>query len=396
MKILFVLSRFPYPLMKGDKLRAFHQIRMLSKNNEVHLVAFRQSGLKSSGIAVLKKYCSSIEILPLPRVGLGINLIKSVFNSKPFQVNYFTSSKIQKKIAKIIEEESIDVVFTQLVRMVENIPFGLKTVYHLDYMDAMSANMERRFHHSTGIVKKVVGKEKERLKVYEREIAQNFDSLSAISEPDAKLLGKLSGRAIEIMGNGVNEDFLNFDSAKEEKKYDLIFTGNMGYHPNIKACEYLVEKILPILDENYRPLTLCLAGTNPAPEVKKMASDRVTVTGFVEDLRPYLAQSRIFVAPLFSGSGLQNKLLESMAIGLPSLTTNLVNKALKAEPKKEIIVCNDMVTFAKNIVNLIENPEQARELGENGSAFIRNTYSWERFGMDLESFLQNIVAQKKL
>ncbi len=253
-------------------------------------------------------------------------------------------------------------------------------------MDAMSVNMERRFHHSKPYEKRFIGWEKERLKVYEGAIADKFDTLTAISEPDAKILERLCSKPITILPNGVNEDFLEYQDVPA-KKYDLIFTGNMGYHPNIKACQYLVEKLLPIIAEDFRPLKLCIAGTSPSAEVRDMANENIEVTGFVEDLRPYLAASKLFVAPLFSGSGLQNKLLESMAMGIPSFTTRLVNNALGGTDKEEIIVCNDMETFAKRIIALLENPQEAERIGQNGRLFIQKNYSWETYNLQLEQLL---------
>ncbi len=398
MKILFVLSRFPYPLMKGDKLRAFHQIKMLSKSNEVHLLALVADPFKSEWSKPLEAYCDSIEIVKLGLFGKGKNLASIFFNSLPIQVNLFKSNKAKQIARKIIESKGIDLVYAQLVRVGEIIPFGLNVHYHLDYMDAMSANMERRFHHSKNYEKRWIKMEKERTKAYEKELAKRFHTLSAISEPDVDVLSKITDRRIEIFPNGVNEDFLSFNEASgkspADKEYDLIFTGNMGYHPNIVACKYLVNKIKPILEDRGQKVKICLAGTNPSSEVKALASNEVVVTGFVKDLRPYIAASKIFIAPLFSGSGLQNKLLESMALGVPSLTTRLVNNALGAEPGKEIIVCNDMENFSKTIIRLLQNPEAAEELGKAGKDFIKNNFSWETFGEQINEFFN--VEIKKL
>ena len=392
MKILFALSRFPYPLMKGDKLRAFQQIKNLSKNHEIHLVAMGES-TDVKYISELEEYCESIYLVDVPQVKHGWNLLKGHFSKIPYQVAYFRSSKYLSKVKEIVENQKIDVVYTQLIRVVENIPFGLNTKYHLDYMDAMSSNIERRFHHSKNYQRRFIKDEKERLKIYEKEASEKFDSLSAISVPDAKILEKITGKKINIIPNGVNEDFLTFENHSSEKKYDIIFTGNMGYHPNIVAAEYLIKNILPNILEDYGPIKICLAGTNPSADVKKLANENIEVTGFVEDLRPYLANSKLFVAPLFSGSGLQNKLLESMAMGIPSFTTRLANNALGAKDESDLIVCNDVMNFSKKIIALLKNREEANKIGQKGRQYIKDNFSWETFSTQLELLLKNTVEK---
>lgn len=388
MKILVVLSRFPYPLFKGDKLRAFHHIRMLSQENEIYLICLSESAPDSEGLEALKPYCQQIEVIGHSYLKSRTKVLGGLFNKIPLQVNYFSNNKMKKKIEEWIKELQIDLVYVQLVRLGENIPFGLGPHYHLDFQDAMSYNMKRRYHHSKNYEKRLIKEEEKRLLAYESKIAKKFDTLSAISLPDIKYLNKNVDQDIFLLPNGVNEQFLDFP-LQEQKEYDLIFTGNMGYHPNVVACKYLVNELKPMIEEVYRPISICLAGTNPTNEVKSLAGETVTVTGRVPDLRPYLAKSNLFVAPLFSGSGLQNKLLESMAMRLPSITTHLANNALKAKPNQEIIVCNDRQAFTRTIVTLLEDKAAAKQIGESGRAFIEQNYMWESYNDAFKEFLGN-------
>lgn len=386
MKILVVLSRFPYPLFKGDQLRAFHHIRMLSKENEVYLICLSENKPKEEYLKALQAHCQVIEVLGHSYLQSRFKVLNSIFNKNPLQVNYFSNGKMKRRVASLIKEHNIDLVYVQLVRMGENIPFGMGPHYHLDFQDAMSYNMKRRYHHSKSHEKRFVKEEEKRLVEYEANIAKKFDTLSAISLPDIKYLNKNITEEIFLLPNGVNDEFLEFP-LEAQKEYDLIFTGNMGYHPNITACKYLVKELKPMIEEVYRPISICLAGTNPSGVVKSLASASVTVTGRVPDLRPFLAKSSLFVAPLFSGSGLQNKLLESMAIGLPSITTHLANNALKAKPNQQIVVCNDRQAFTKSIIGLLEDKEAAKQIGDNGRKFIEENYKWEAYNEAFEDFL---------
>jgi len=390
MNILVILPRFPYPLFKGDKLRAFHQIRMMSRNNNVYLICLNEEAVATEGLKLLQPYCTKIKTIRNTKLHSLLQLTKGLFSSKPFQAHFFANSRLKKTVFEWCGKYNIDVLFAQMIRMGENIPENIKAHKHLDFQDALSFNMKRRYHHSGKYYKKLVKEEQKRLEVYEREITHKFDTFSAISKPDIRILEKITGKEIFLLPNGVNEEFFDFP-LNEEKKYDLIFTGNMGYHPNITACKYLVNELLPILSTEYRPLKICLAGTNPAPEIQAMQSDLVTVTGRVPDLRPYLANARLFIAPLFSGSGLQNKLLESMAMGLPSITTHLANNALKAKPGKDIIVCNDRQAFTRQLIWLLENEKEAREIGINGRNFIKEKYRWETFDDQFNEFISSFL-----
>ncbi|MCR6639000.1 MAG: glycosyltransferase [Sporocytophaga sp.] len=163
----------------------------------------------------------------------------------------------------------------------------------------------------------------------------------------------------------------------------------MGYHPNIQASKYLVNRIMPLL--NKPDVKICLSGTSPSVEVQKLEGENVIVTGFVHDIRDYLAKAKIFAAPLFSGSGLQNKLLEAMAMGIPTITTSLANSALGAKPGQEIMVCDDEESFAKAIQQLLADPEYAKEIGAKGRLYIQKNFNWEVSNDLLEKAFRKIL-----
>ena len=213
-----------------------------------------------------------------------------------------------------------------------------------------------------------------------------------ISESDTDTFSSKLKEKLDIIPNGVSEEYFVTKISSIQKEYDIIFTGNMGYHPNIQACKYLIQEILPILKSKGVRVKICLAGIDPSPEVIALKSDDVLVTGYVKDMKEYLIRSKIFVAPLFSGSGLQNKLLEAMAAGLPVITTSLTNKALKAKDKKEIIICNESLKFAEQIIFLLNHPTEASEIARLGRLFVRENYNWRACNTLLEKSFNNIVG----
>ncbi|HSZ25083.1 MAG TPA: glycosyltransferase [Cytophagaceae bacterium] len=391
MKILIALSRFPFPIEKGDKLRAYYQIKELSRSNELYVVCLTDKMPSEEAIYEIKKHCKQLEIIKQSFFSKVLNLAKGIFSSDPYQVHYFESSQMKDTIAYLISTNNIDICYVQLLRLFKNIPFELPTKYYLDYMDAFSEGMKKRIAYSHWYEKFIVAEEAKRLRLFEEKIAPYFDGHSMISQSDTDTFSNKLKEKLTIIPNGVSEEYFVTKTPQIAKEYDLIFTGNMGYHPNIQACKYLVQEILPVLKSKGVKIKICLAGINPSQEVLSLKSEDVTVTGYVKDMKEYLIRSKIFVAPLFSGSGLQNKLLEAMAAGLPTITTSLTNKALKAKDKKEIIICNESIKFAEQIIFLLNHPTEAGELARLGRLFVRENYNWRACNVLLEKSFKNLL-----
>lgn len=394
MKILFATSRFPWPILKGDKLRAWFQLRELGKRHELHLVSLDDTGKAERYREKLEPFCASITIIPLPWLQRARNLAAGLFNELPFQCNYFRSTAAQRAITDIIDKEHIDVCYVQLIRMTPNTPFGLATtVYFIDFMDAFSAGMTRRAKLSQLWQRRLLKTEARRLRDYEERCSGLFEGASIICEADRQVFSEKARQKIAVVPNGLNREFLNWNGG-QEKEFDLIFTGNMSYPPNVQAATYLVEQVLPRLEELNSSPSICLAGASPASEIRALAGKNVTVTGYVDDLRPWLARSRVFAAPLFSGSGLQNKLLEAMAMGLPVVATELTNAALGAEENKEILIGRDPLSFAQKIIGLLESADKRAALGVAGRGFVKERYDWGAFGQELEKLFEDLMYLK--
>lgn len=376
MKLFVLLSRFPYPLEKGDKLRAYHQVRELSKYHEIVLCALSDKKVTENDINELKPYCKSIHVIRLPKWKIYWNLFwQLLFTEKSLQVVYFYNQSAQKKIAQLIEEYQPDHIYGQLIRVAEYVK-DLPIPKTLDYMDALARGMERRIAQSPFYIRWFLTTETTRLKRYEHQIFDNFNNLTIISEQDRRLIVHIKNDNIHIIPNGV--DFHQFDFRKqEEKQYDLIFTGNMAYPPNIDSVVYLVEEIMPLVWKQNPNINLVIAGAEPDKKVLQLATDKVKVTGWVEDITSFYASSGIFVAPMQIGTGLQNKLLEAMAMKLPCVTSQLANNALGAEHQSSILIGNTPEEYSKHILSLLTNQELYQQVSEKGYLFVKENYTWE-------------------
>ena len=375
MKIFVLLPRIPYPLEKGDKLRAFNQIKQLAKRNEIILCALNDNKKvnEQDAFHALQPYCQSINFIKITKPQIGLGLVRAFFKGLPMQCGYFYNRKAAKKVNALITKHKPEMLFCQLLRTAEyirhkDIP---KTI---DYQDIFSYGMKRRADVASFVTRPIYNMEYRRLCRYEAAIFDDFDVKTIISAPDRDLFPHERRNEILIVPNGVDHE--KYHPMDREKKYDLVFTGNMSYAPNVNAVEYLANEILPIVWKTLPEVKMYIAGATPDPRVKKCANEKIIVSGWLDDIRTAYAESRVFIAPMRIGTGLQNKLLEAMSMRLPAITSPLANASLSAKPNEEILVGSNAQEMAQHIVTLLTDKEKADRLAQAGFDFTNHVYDW--------------------
>ena len=374
MKLFFLLPRVPYPTEKGDKLRAFNQLKQLSRKHEVILCALNDSVLHEDAKKVLSMYAKHVYIIDISKPSIFLHLVQTLFSDKPLQVGYFFNKRINGIIRSLIDKHKPDHIFCQLIRVAEYVK-GIPIPKTLDYQDVFSKNVERRLATAPFYMKPFLRMEYRRLLRYENEVFGMFDNKIIISTPDRDLIPHPDREKIVVVRNGVDTTF--FLPMNREKQYDLVFTGNMGYPPNINAAEFLVHKILPLVQMRKPGIRILIAGASPSLRVSVLKSEQVEVSGWVPDMRECYAMAKIFIAPMQIGTGLQNKLLEAMAMQIPCITSPLANQALQAKENEEILIADTPEAYAHHILFLLDNPAKATQIAKAGYEYILRNFSWE-------------------
>lgn len=394
MKIFVLLPRIPYPLEKGDKLRAFNQIKQLAKHNEIVVCALNDSNKVSEQDAfrALQPYCLSINFIKTSKAQILAGLVWAFVKGLPMQCGYFYNRKAVKKIDALIAKHKPDMLYCQLLRTAEYIRHK-SLPKAIDYQDIFSYGMKRRANIASFVTRPIYAMEYRRLKRYEAAIFDDFDIRTIISEPDRDLFPHEKRNEILIIPNGVDHNY--FKPQECEKKYDLVFTGNMSYPPNVNAVEYLANEIMPIVWKTLPETTLYIAGATPDPKVKKAASERIIVSGWLDDIRTAYAQSRVFIAPMRIGTGLQNKLLEAMSMHLPSITSPLANASLGAKPGEEILIGSNAEEMARHIITLLNYPPKAKQIAQAGFDFTNRVYDWGKATERLEEAMCECIRSKR-
>lgn len=381
-KIIYVTSRFPFPLTKGDRLRAYYQIKELSKKNDVYLICTNDTEITNKHREELLPYCKEIHVFELNKLSLLFSLFWNIFSQKPFQVAYFHQRSIQRKVNKLLEVIQPDHIFCQLVRSSEYVKNYHLCPKTLDYMDAMSKGMERRYESSKLIYRFLFKIESDRLKKYERSVFNYFENQLIISEQDKKLIFHPDYKQIQVIPNGIADIF--YVPVSIEKKYDIVFVGNLSYEPNILATEYLFRHVHQKLPN----LKIQIAGANPSKRILKLHGLNFEITGYLEDIREAYSGGKIVVAPMMIGTGLQNKLLEAMAQGTPCITTSLANNALGAKEGEEILLANSENEFIEIITKLLLNKELYEKIQTNARRFVHKSFSWSAINENIEVILK--------
>ncbi len=367
MRVLFVASRHPVPPDRGDKLRNYHLVKGLARHADVTLVCFAAGPTSPiDGVRVrtvpLGALSGALENLRHPRPGL------------PMQVRLY----LQSAMRRAVDEElrlGPDVVHVHFSRMAPYMPQAGTAHRHLDLMDSLSVNMATRARSSSTVVGLPFAAEARLLRRYEARVAAAADTYSVISAADRDAPG-LQGAA--IIQNGVDLAAFPFHDTADRPPV-LIFFGNLGYFHNIAPAVFVATEVLPLVRQRVPAATVRIVGARPAAAVRQLDGlDGVEVAGDVPDMAVELERAAVSVLPVFSGSGLKNKVLEAFAGGLPVVTNALGVQGVEgAAPGREYLAAEGARDIAAAAARLLEDPGERRRLATSGRALVEARYSWE-------------------
>lgn len=376
-KLVFITSRFPYPLNKGDKLRVYFQLKYLSETYDIHLIAISETKINPTDIEALRPYCASIEIYVLPLYKRIISILLSPFRSIPLQVAFFYNKSIHRQILQKITNCSPQHIHCHLIRTTQYVRGVNNISTSVDFMDAFGVGMEKRARIApTFFHRWLFNYEKRQLYAYEASVFQFIDRFCIISEQDKNHIKSNRSNEISIIPNGV--DFDMFYPREEPKKYDLVFMGNLGYPPNVEAMFFLIYKIMPLVWKKNKNITLLLAGIDAPRKIKELAKGNIVLIENFSNISHSIAQSKVMVAPMQISIGLQNKIIQSMAMKVPCVVSRSSNKAIQAPHGEALIEAEEPIEYANAIVSLLEDKMVYEHIANEGYEFVHRYYSWQK------------------
>lgn len=375
MKILFITPRFPFPPNRGDRLRYFNFAKVLSMKHSLSLVSFIQSEKEIEYAKNLKGIFEDIETVLLKPWKSYLNTVPGFFSKLPLQVSYFYSKKMRKKIDEILKKEIFDVIYTFHLRMAPYVS-NVNGIYKvLDFTDGVSLFLHRMIKYRNLFLRPILYREYLSAGWYEPYVAKRFDECWVISTVDFDAMN-ISNNAFNfvLVPNGIDTDY--FRPSNPNNEPNIVFVGYMGIE-SVDAVLYFYEEIFPFVLKEIPSTKFYIIGADPPKKITRLARNRnVIVTGFVDDLRTYYGMASVLVAPMRFVVGMQNKILEAMAMEVPVVTSSLGNEGIDAVPGECIFVEDDSKEFAKRVIALLKDENLRRKIGMNARRFAKEKFTW--------------------
>ncbi|MCD8082226.1 MAG: glycosyltransferase family 4 protein [Clostridiales bacterium] len=391
-KCLLLLPRPVFPLVCGYALKNYNLIRILASRYELHLVILSDRRLEAEERRYYEDLGVSVQVHRIPKWRSYLQALRGLFSTRPLQVCYYYDRGLQKKLCPLLQE--CDVLIAALVRTCEYLKpaetMPGKTIV-FDMVDSIALNYMRSREKTESLFWKVLyGVEGGRLLRYERCCVEN-SSVTYLFNPQEQKYWKGFGR-VERLPHGVNEMLFHYEKQDPKWKDAVVFIGKMDYQPNVDAAVWYMQKVHPMIAKE---IPLVIVGAYPSEKVLSCARElpNVTVTGFVEDPYLYVNSAMAVVAPMQTGGGIQNKVLEGMALGKINILSSLAAKPIAgAKDGEHFLVADTPEEYVRLIREIAAKPEKYAAIGERARVLIEERYSWKRYG---EMYLAGIEGNEK-
>ncbi len=381
MNILYLCHRIPYPPNKGDKIRAFHQLKAFSARHQVDLftLADRRGDLDQRH--ALARYCRRVEVAELSPISSRLRSLPYVFTRVPLTLPYFYSAELQKTVRKALLSRSYDRIFIYCSAMAQYVEEENEIPIVVDLVDVDSDKWLQYARISPFPMSRIYQREARCLRKYERRICERASATLLTTEREARLMREICpGARVQVIPNGVDTDYFKPVAKRHESAAPaLVFTGDMSYFPNEEAVTYFAHKVFPAIRKSIADARFLIVGRDPTSNVRRLRRlEGVEVTGLVPDVRPYLEKAQVSVAPFSISAGIPNKILEAMAFGLPVVGTPCAVQGLSSYVAAAVDLAASTEELTSKILRLLRDPELAQNKGADGRRRVAAEYRWDR------------------
>ena len=407
MRVLFVSQIVPYPPHGGVLQRGYNLLRELSRDHEVHLLAFHHPDELPFGEPLqrgrdaLKSFCREVEFFELwPKKSAVHRLLAfgvAAFHPLPFSVLAQRNAALSQRISSLCHgAEPPDIVHLDTVALA---PFAAacgRVPAVLTHQNVESKLMERRAEHERGLLqRRYVATQARRLRDYERDVCGRFPLNITVSIADAALLQEICpGARTFVVPNGVDTDY--FQPRRGAETPAVVFTGGMNMFANRDAVEWFLDEVWPLVKGRVAGARFFAIGQRPSPRVLDAAAkdDCVIAPGHVADVRPWVEQAAVYVVPMRVGGGTRLKVLDAMAQGKAIVSTTLGAEGIDASNGSHFLLADDPQSFADAVVELIGRPDRRKSLGDAARACVESRYAWRILGQQLGAAYAGVVAER--
>lgn len=375
MKIIFLSHRIPYPPNKGDKIRSFHELEHFSRHHEVHLLAFCDDSDDLAYADELSGICRSTTLIPLHPAKQKLAAARAMLRGKPWSLGYYSSPIMRRSVTDLVKSTGCDLVFVFSSAMAQYADCAEGSAKVVDFVDSDASKWKQYVPYKPALSRWLYAYESRRLARFEESIIHEFDRSVFVSKREVRHLS-VHSETISFIQNGIE---INAPASvrPETSPPRIVFVGAMDYFPNIDAVCYFAKEILPRIRVQ-KQVEFMIVGSNPSPRVVRLGRQPgVFVTGKVDSVRPYLDQSSVAVVPTRIAQGIQNKILEALAAGLPVVTTRAAAEGLASVEGIPLAVADSPHEFAEHVIRFIDSPPTPDQLRESRE-HLQFHYSWDK------------------
>jgi sugar transferase (PEP-CTERM/EpsH1 system associated) len=382
MKLLFVTPYVPSQI----RVRPFNFLRQMATHHQITLLCAVSQGERGD-LEAVGPLCHRTEAVPLRRRGCLRGCVRAATRREPLQSGFCRTPDMVHRLRAVLSEDSFDVVHVEHLRAgwaADLIPSDLPSVF--DSVDSISLLLHRTLRGSHSMLQRFIAAlEIARCQAYEARLARRFTAVAVTSAEDAGVLRSLAPDAdITVVPNGVDLDYFRPTNAEREPA-TLVFSGKMSYHANVTALLHFVRDVLPLIEERRPDVRLVVVGSNPPRAVQSLVRrSGVTVTGYVRDIRREISRATVAVCPVTVKVGIQNKVLEAMAVGTPVVSTPAGVIGLEIEPGRDALVAGTAVEFADEVCRLLANRTLQDKLSVFGRRYVETHHRWDAAAGQLE------------
>jgi sugar transferase (PEP-CTERM/EpsH1 system associated) len=405
MRILVLASYVPSHY-KGAEIRLLHLLRHLSRRHEITLWAINRRGVPEDEVAALLPGCELV-LQEWPAYNRGqiagrigrsgwyrwLENQQANFGPKPSAINKIYHSALARRLDGLLAERAFDLIHVNQIMVWQYLPRPAKTPVILCNDNVWTDLAERDWQAASGVLDRFFKKnDAGKMRRYETKALTSADHCVVVSREDEILTRQLAPETpISIIPNGVDTDYFR-PSPETSGPPNLVFTGAMGWPPNADAMIYFCRDILPLIRREFPAVQLTIAGLQPSDDVKELAQDpQIHVTGFVPDVRPFVAGASVYIVPLRSGSGTRLKILEAMAMGKAIVSTPIGAEGLEVVDGRHLILADRPQDFAEAVCRLLKDPTRRQALGQAGRQLVEQTYDWKTIAAGLDNVYHQTV-----
>lgn len=398
MRILWLTPLFPYPLYSGGQVRAYNLIKNLAKNHQITLFSFIRPEREQGPVRELKKFCVKIRTFKGRKIWIARNILLAGFSHLPFTITHFYGDReVKEALKEELRQEKYDLVHFESYYTSPYLSsgFSLPTVMGNENIEYLI--YQRYLEQKTFLpLKWLLSFDVWKMRRYEENGWKRTDLNLAVSEIDAKIIEKVTGKKCHVIPNGVDLDFFQYKQKTVSHKAPvLLFVGDFKYFTNQDAIRFLIKKIWPQIKIEIPKAKLWLVGKNLTPFVKSLESTDIKVDDGVDDIRQAYSSADLLVFPMRIASGTNIKVLEAMASGLPVVTTSVGIEGIKASNEKEAIISDNPEEFSHEVVKLLADKNHRQKLGKASRELVEKLYDWKEISKKLEKSYRELVYGKK-